>query len=167
MQKLYQNLKEVKIPMNVEYINPFIQASRSVLKTTVNMEISVGKVYLKTAPYSSNYIAIMIGLMGKLKGQVIINMDKPMASKIASGMMMGMPVNELDEISKSAVAEAANMILGNAATIFYNQGIKIEITPPSLIMGENMLISTPKMKIICVPLIICSGGTIELDIAAI
>ena len=61
--------------------------------------------------------------------------------KIASAMMMGMKITELDEMSKSAIAESANMILGNAATILYNKGIKIEITPPSLMTGENIQIS--------------------------
>ena len=153
--------------MNAKYINPFIEASRSVLKTAANMDISVGKIYLKTSPYSSDTVAIIIGLMGNLKGQVIISMNKLIACKIASSMMMGMPVAELDEVSKSAITEAANMILGNAATLLYNQSIKIDITPPSLLMADNMQISTPKMKTICVPLVISSGGTIELDIAAI
>lgn len=153
--------------MNVEYINLLIEASKSVLKTIADMDISVGEAYLKTSPYSSDTVAVIIGLMGDLKGQVIISMDTLVASKIASAMMMGMPVIELDEMSKSAITEAANMILGNAATILYDQGIKIDITPPSLLMGDNMQISTPKMKTVCVPLNIRSGGTIELDIAAI
>lgn len=61
-------------------------------------------------------------------------------------MMMGMPVEELDELSKSAITELSNMILGNAATIFYNRSIKMEITPPALFVGDNMEISTPKWQ---------------------
>ncbi|MBZ4646581.1 MAG: chemotaxis protein CheX [Petroclostridium sp.] len=151
--------------MNVEYINPFIEASQSVLKSIANMEVTLGKVYLKNSPYPSDTLAIIIGLTGKLRGQVIFSMNKEVACKIASAMMMGMPVTELDEISRSAVTEAANMILGNTATILYNRGIAIDITPPSLLMGDNMQISTNKMKTVCVPLNISNGGTIELDIA--
>ena len=32
--------------MNVEYINPFIEASRSVIKTVANIDVSLGKVFL-------------------------------------------------------------------------------------------------------------------------
>ncbi|NLZ52161.1 MAG: chemotaxis protein CheX, partial [Thermoanaerobacteraceae bacterium] len=71
------------------------------------------------------------------------------------------------EMSKSAIAESANMILGNAATLLYDKGIKIEITPPSLMMGDNIQISTPNMKTLCIPLILSTGGTIELDIALV
>lgn len=151
--------------MNAKYINPFIEASRTVIKTVANIDVSLGKIYLKTSPYSSETIVIIVGLMGHLQGQVIFSMDKSVGFKIASAMMMGMTVKELDEMSKSAIAESANMILGNAATILYSEGVKIEITPPSLMMGDNIQISTPKMKTLCVPLNLSSGGTIELDIA--
>jgi len=137
------------------------------MKTVANTDVSLGKVYLKTSPYSSETIVIVVGLMGELRGQVIFSMDKPVAFKIASAMMMGMTITELDEMSKSAIAESTNMILGNAATLLYDKGIKIEITPPSLMMGDNIQISTPNMKTLCIPLILSTGGTIELDIALV
>ena len=153
--------------MDVDHINPFIQASRTVMKSVANTDVSLGKVYLKSSPYSSETIVIVVGLMGELRGQVIFSMNKSVALKIASAMMMGMPITELDEMSKSAIAESANMILGNAATLLYDKGIKIEITPPSLMMGDNIQISTPNMKTLCIPLILSTGGTIELDIALV
>ena len=153
--------------MKVEYINPFIQASQMVLKSIADIDSSLGKVYMKISPYTSDTVAIVIGLMGDIRGQVIFSMNRSAACKIASAMMMGMPVNKLDEISKSAVTEAANMILGNAATILYRKGVKIDITPPTLFMGDDMQISTPKMKTVCVPLITSSGEIIELDLIAI
>ncbi|MDK2801200.1 MAG: chemotaxis protein CheX [Clostridiales bacterium] len=153
--------------MNVEYINPFIEASQTVLKSVANMDITLGKSYIKNSPYPSDTLAIIIGLTGKLRGQVIFSMSKEVACSIASAMMMGMPVTELDEMSKSAIAEAANMILGNTATILYNRGIMIDITPPSLLMGDNIQISTTKMKTMCVPLHVNAEEKIELDIAVV
>ena len=153
--------------MNVEHINPFIEASKTVMKTVANIDVSLGRVYLKTSPYSSETLVVVVGLMGELRGQVIFSMDKPVAFKIASAMMMGMTITELDEMSKSAIAESTNMILGNAATLLYDKGIKIEITHPSLMMGDNIQISTPNMKTLCIPLILSTGGTIELDIALV
>lgn len=151
--------------MNVEHINPFIEASKTVMKTVANIDISLGRVYLKTSPYSSETLVVVVGLMGELRGQVIFSMDKNVAFKIASAMMMGMSITKLDEMSKSAIAESTNMILGNAATLFYNRGINIQITPPSLMMGNNIQISTPNMKILSIPLILSTGGKIEMDIA--
>jgi len=57
------------------------------------------------------------------------------------------------------------MILGNTATILYNRGISIEITPPSFLMGDNMQVSSTKVKTICIPLVMEDGNTMDIDIA--
>lgn len=56
--------------------------------------------------------------MGEMKGQVILAIRENNAKDIASRMMFGMPVNELDEMASSALNELGNMIMGNTATIF-------------------------------------------------
>jgi Predicted inhibitor of MCP methylation, homolog of CheC len=151
--------------MNIEYINPFIEASQTVLKQIANIDAKLGKVYLKESPYSSESIVILVGLTGKIRGQAMFTMKKSLAMNIASIMMFGMPVTDFDEISKSAISELTNMILGNAATLLYNRGTHVDITPPSLLMGDNMQISSSKMKTVCVPLILDNNEVIELDIS--
>lgn len=151
--------------MNIEYINPFIEASQLVLKQIASIDAKLGKVYLKNSSYKSESVIILVGLTGKIRGQAIFNMSKKVAMNIASCMMFGMPVVEFDEISRSAISEMTNMILGNAATLLYNRGTNVEITPPSLLMGENLEISQNKMKTICIPLYINENDTIELDIS--
>lgn len=151
--------------MNVEYINPFIEASQTVLKQIANIEVKLGKIFIKTSPYDSDSVVIIIGITGKIRGQVIFTMNKNVAMEIASSMMGGMPVTELDEISKSAISELTNMILGNTATVLYNRGIGIEITPPSLLLGESMQISTNKLQTVCIPLHLSNGGVFEIDVS--
>jgi chemotaxis protein CheX len=92
-------------------------------------------------------------------------MGKTTAMNIASRMMGGMPVVELDEISKSAISELTNMILGNTATILYNKGIGVEITPPSFLVGDNIEISSNKLKTICIPLILDDGKVLDIDVS--
>ncbi len=151
--------------MNIEYINPFIEASQTVLKQIANIDAKLGKVYLKESPYKSDTLAIIVGLTGKIRGQAVFSMNIKVALSIASSMMCGMPVTELDEISKSAISELTNMILGNTATILYNKGVGIEITPPSLVLGDNLQISASKMKTICIPLDLGDDKLMELDIS--
>ncbi|MDP4092488.1 MAG: chemotaxis protein CheX [Bacillota bacterium] len=153
--------------MNVEYINPFIEASQTVLKQISGIDAKLGKVYLKDSPYKSDNVMIIVGLTGKIRGQTIFSMAKQVALNIASAMMCGMPVTELDEISKSAISELTNMILGNTATILYNRGVGIEITPPSFLMGENMQISSSKATTICVPLYLNDTDVLEIDISVV
>ncbi len=153
--------------MNVEYINPFIEASQTVLKQTANIDAKLGKVTLKDSPFISDSVVIIVGLTGKIRGQAVFSMTRKVALDVASAMMGGMTVNELDEISKSAISELTNMILGNAATLLYKKGIGIEITPPSFLTGDNLQISTTKMKTICVPLIFKDEDKMEIDISVI
>lgn len=151
--------------MNVEYINPFIEASQTVLKQIAGIDATLGKVFLKTSPYASEDIIIIVGLTGKIRGQAIFTMKQTVAMQIASGMMGGMPVTALDEISKSAISELTNMILGNTATLLYNRGINVEITPPSFLMGQNMQISPNKMKTICIPIMLSQDMEMDIDLS--
>ena len=53
-------------------------------------------------------------------------------------MMMGMPVEELDEMGRSALGEFSNMVTGNASTLLSNSGVQVDITPPSIIFGKDV-----------------------------
>lgn len=151
--------------MNVEYINPFIEASQLVLKSVAGIDIKLGKIFIKDSPYNSDSVVIIIGITGKIRGQVIFTLSKEAALKVCSNMMGGMEVAEFDEIAKSAISEMTNMILGNTATILFNRGIQIDITPPSLLMGDSMQISSNKMKTVCIPLNINEKDIFEIDVA--
>lgn len=52
--------------------------------------------------------------------------------------MIGMELNELDEMALSAVGELANMISGNIAINLEKAGYKIEISPPSVVKGREI-----------------------------
>ncbi len=54
------------------------------------------------------------------------------------------------------------MIMGNSATLLFNDGVVVDITPPTLLMGENLEVSTANMKTITVPLG-CSVGEVLLN----
>ncbi len=149
--------------MNVEYINAFIKASTEVLNNFVTEKFSVGKPAVRTNPFPTKEIVIILGITGEIKGQAVFSLSEEMAKKIASGMMMGMPVPEIDEMAKSALSELGNMIMGNSATLLFNQGIQIDITPPSLVRGNSIEISSAGMETILVPLI-STMGEVEFDI---
>ena len=75
--------------MNVEYINPFIEASQLVLKQIAGIDAQLGNVYIKKSPYTGDNILIFVGLTGKIRGQAIFAMSKKVALIIASNMMGG------------------------------------------------------------------------------
>jgi len=149
--------------VKAEYINSFIKASTEVLNNFVADKFSVGRPYIRNNPFPTREIIIILGITGDIKGQAVFSLTEDMAKKIASGMMMGMPVDEIDEMAKSALSELGNMIMGNSATLLFNVGAKIDITPPSLVKGTSIEISSAGMETICVPLV-SEMGEIEFDI---
>lgn len=151
--------------MNVEYINPFIEASQQVFQMVIGVKPSLQKVYLKKDLCASDTVAVLVGLTGTIRGQVIISLSTETAKTIASIMMGGMPVESLDDMAKSAISELGNMIIGNTATILSTRGIGVEITPPSLLMGENLVVSSSKMNTICVPLDLGGNGKVDIDVS--
>jgi len=110
-------------------------------------------------------VVIIIGIAGEIKGQVFFSMDEGTACKIASAMMFGMQVTALEEMGKSAIAELGNMIMGNVSTEFYNNGIKIDITPPTVMVGNDIAITTKLQKTICIPLALENAGKIDIDVS--
>lgn len=151
--------------MKVEYINPFIESSMSIINQTTGINPTLGKIHVKKAPYKGDNVVVLIGLTGEIQGSVIITLNKVLACKIASAMMCGMPVAELDEMARSAISELCNMILGNTANIFYSNNINIDITPPTLMTGENMEFSQSNALTVCVPLQFEDGYEINIDIS--
>ena len=149
--------------VNVQYINPFLMSASSIIMQTCQVQLGIGKPFLKNAAFGQDSVVIMIGITGEMRGQVLVGMDTATACMIASKMMMGMPVAELDDMAISAISELGNMVMGNAATIFANQGIGIDITPPTLCRG-SLNLTTSYAQNICIPL---SSGeiSIELDVA--
>ena len=151
--------------MNVDYINPFIEASQQVFQMVIGIKPTLKKVYIKKSPYAGDSVAVIVGLTGKIRGQVIISLSIDTAKSIASIMMGGMAVETFDEMAKSAISELGNMIIGNTAIILSTRGIGVEITPPSLLMGNNLVISPSKMNTICVPLDIGNSRNVDIDVS--
>jgi len=84
--------------------------------------VKLGSISLKNSPYASDNIVILVGLTGKIRGQAIFSMNKNVALTAASGMMGGLNLTELDEMSKSALSELTNMILAIPPHFFITEG---------------------------------------------
>ena len=149
--------------MNAEHVNPFLVAATKILKDMCFIDSKVGKPYLSDCQFNEDSVIIVIGVTGEMRGQVLMEMRESVACDIASKMCM-MPVTQMDDLSKSAIGELGNMIMGNAATIFSTKGIGIDITPPVLAVG-NMSFSNLQSKNICIPLVYDTDKQIGVNIA--
>lgn len=149
--------------------NPFVSAAVRVLMAELGSEVAEQERRAEDAPLTGGDVTIMVGITGGVKGLMALAMSNETAGAIA-GVMMGEPVAQLDEMSKSAVAELGNMIAGLASVELEQEGYPSNITPPSVVTGKETAISTtPGVGRVVVPLATSFGDIaihVSLRIAA-
>lgn len=149
--------------INVNYINPLLKASVTVINQAAQLDVTIDRPYLKNTEFTDDKILILMGITGEMKGQVILVFSEATALKIASQMCM-MELSAMDEIAQSAICELCNMIMGNTATLFFQNGIQIDITPPTLCTG-NVTFSSNYAANICIPINYNGEYFFEINIA--
>ena len=109
-------------------------------------------------------VTIIVGFTKQIRGNVVYNMSEDTAKYIASTMMMGMPVENFDEMAQSAVSEMSNMLTANAATNLAAMGLEVDISTPSLSVGADFQVKISNEKYLTVTMDV-SGHPVEIDIA--
>lgn len=150
--------------MDVTIINPFIDAVTDILPQLGFENITQKDVSEKSKKIVASGIVLTLGIVGDKKGNVAYAIEKEGAKQIASIMMMGMPVDELDDMAKSAISELSNMLTANASINFSNQAINVDISPPTMLTGEQIELSMSKDQVMCVEFDI-DGISMEINVA--
>lgn len=149
--------------MKVEFVNPFVDAARSVLEAEVSATVTRGPLSLRSSAYTTLPITVLIAVTGKVQGIVLYGM----AEKTAMGMveaMMGQPFPEFDELAQSGIAELGNVITGAASVVLAEAGYPSKISPPTLIVGNGVMVSTLDIRRLVVPLG-TQYGVVEVQVA--
>ncbi|MFK7693730.1 chemotaxis protein CheX [Paenibacillus sp. HJGM_3] len=149
--------------MKAEYINPFLESARIVLEQLIQVRPTTGQLGIKDVKFVEKYIWIQIGMTGQMQGDIVFGLHEEVALKLVSAMMGGYTITEMDELTKSAISELGNMISGNASTILYNQGVRVDITPPKLVESIHAAGFTPK-KALTIPLIMEQIGELNIQV---
>ena len=149
--------------MDVKMINPFVDAVSSIMPQLGFQTVTRGKLAVKDQYVVSQGVTIIVGLTLDVKGNVAYNMSEETAKQVASTMMMGMPVAQMDDMAQSAISEMTNMVTANAATNFEKMGVNVDISPPSLIVGADFKAKVSNTKFLAIELLVDSL-VIEMNI---
>ena len=123
--------------MNVEFINPFLEAGINVLKTMAFVDTKPGKPFLKQAEEPSlGDISGIIGLTGPVKGSLAISFSEAAILYIVSNMFSETFIR-IDAEIKDAVGELSNMICGDARRILGEKGYVFAAAIPTVVVGER------------------------------
>ena len=123
--------------MDARLINPVIDSFREILPQLGFVDIQRGKLSMGSNSVESLGVTVIIGMTKDLRGSVAYNMSENTAKAIASTMMGGMPVDQFDELPQSAISELVNMVTANSAIRFEQLGLDVDISPPSLVVGND------------------------------
>ncbi|PKG24074.1 chemotaxis protein CheX [Niallia nealsonii] len=115
-----------------EILNGTIESVKSVLP----FEISIHKPLQISAPFLQKSLGVLIGITGDLRGRIIIDGNEHVFSKLGE-TMFGMLLE--GEMLESFSGELGNMIVGNLSTFVSQNGIEMDITPPTVLIGETKM----------------------------
>jgi chemotaxis protein CheX len=150
--------------MDVTHINPFIQSFDAILPQLGFGSTRRGTLSVREHQITFTGVVIVVGIVGSFKGNAVYCLEYDAAKKIASNMMMGMPVDELDEMAKSALSELSNMLTATAATNFSENGVSIDISTPTVLSGENITVKMSSAQVLSIPLF-ADDIPVEINIA--
>lgn len=149
--------------MGNKYIDSFTEGCQLILEQ-FGIKTESGSVVLRKSPFGASATIVVIGIVGDLHGQCMLSIEEDTACFIASKMMGDMDV-VMDEVTKSAIAELTNMMVGNAVTILSQKNVMLDITPPSVLTGNNIHISTSSASL-SIPFLLDGKYNMEFCISA-
>ncbi len=100
------------------------------------MNIEISSPSLTTEPFIQQEMGVLIGLVGDLKGRIIID-GSPTTFGAIGSTMFGMPLE--GEMLESFTGEFGNMIAGNLCTHVGQNELELDITPPTVMVGNTKL----------------------------
>lgn len=128
--------------MRAKHINPFIIGTQEIFKEEMNVAAERTELSLQEKDLTTQDITIIISVTGDIEGVVIFGMSGKTADSFISAELQE-PAAGLDLTVKiSGMAELGNVISGRASALLSQDGLICDITPPTVIVGKHVKIST-------------------------
>jgi CheY-specific phosphatase CheX len=110
-------------------VDAFVEALVRVVRTTLGEEAELIATRYARDVDPPPSIVVAVELTGGLRGPITWSFSPELARKVADQMLMGAAA---PEHYPDAVAELANMVLGNALSALEDAGYLVELAPPSI-----------------------------------
>ncbi|KAA9026076.1 chemotaxis protein CheX [Niallia endozanthoxylica] len=132
-----------------------LQGTSNAVKEVLPFELSIEQPSLLTQPYTQHCVGVLIGMTGDVRGRLIIDGSEKTFGKIGEGMF-GMMVE--GEMLESFAGELGNMIAGTLSTFISQQGLEMDITPPTVLVGQTKIYGFDKAYRL--PITVQGAGTV-------
>ncbi|AXH98909.1 chemotaxis protein CheX [Sporosarcina sp. PTS2304] len=115
-------------------VQKVLNATISSLTTVIPIKFEVLSPSMIKQPYEQREISVLIGLIGNMKGRLIVEPTHTTIGKIGQAMF-GMNIE--GEMAESFTGELGNMIAGNLCTILEKESLTLDISPPTVLTGNT------------------------------
>jgi chemotaxis protein CheX len=131
--------------MKVEYIDPFINATRKLMEMMVGIkDFKKKEVFVDQQMDAVFDVSAIIGVTGDCAGSIVLSFTNSVAAEMLS-KLLGEPVREFDDDVCDAVCEMVNIIAGNASAELTEKGVgHMERSLPNVIYGSGHSIKSPQ-----------------------
>jgi len=122
--------------MKAEFVNPFLEATVSVLEKMASLEAIPGRPFLKKDSSASGDVSGIVGITGEAEGSLCITFSRGCILYTIS-RMLGEEQKEINEDVKDAVGELTNMISGDSRRRMQGIGHTFQGSIPSVVSGPG------------------------------
>jgi chemotaxis protein CheX len=127
------------------------------VNTVIPMQVERHSPVSVDAPLLHVKMGVLVGVTGQSRGRLLLESDEHVFGKVAE-QMYGMALE--GDMLESFVGELGNMIAGTMSTQVSQAGILIDITPPTVIVGDTKF--TGFGRALSVPLTIADAGDLRM-----
>lgn len=140
--------------LNVQKI---LNGTITALTTVLPIKLDVLPPSLIVQPFVQKELSVLIGLVGGIKGRIIIDTSMHVIDEIGQAMF-GMAVE--GEMFESLTGELGNMIAGNLCTTVEANGLTLDISPPTVMTGETKFYGFTQAFVL--PVELATGGKLTV-----
>lgn len=129
----------------IQFSKPFVSGVQDTYRTMMQTELTSLRPEIKKTSKSKGYYSGIMGMNGSLiqdgetrlfQGSMSITWSEECYLKTASKMLMEEYL-EFNEEIRDAGAEIVNIVMGAAKTILCEAGYQIEMSTPTVVIGQN------------------------------
>ena len=142
-----------------------LETFRQVFNSLFMIELERGKMSFKSDDFDDCEVAVVNGVIGENhEGILACRLSEKTANNLVSALDMDDEVSTSGEIFYDVIGEWMNILAGNVTSDLHKQSIKLYLSPPSIIHGDQFSLQLVQM----VPLMVemrSAAGTIGVNFA--
>jgi chemotaxis protein CheX len=141
----------------IERENDLLESASASVKQVLQIPFQMEEPNLYHAQSLHTEIGVLINFTGEMEGRLLIDGGTETFGALGASMF-GMALE--GEMLHSFVGELANMVAGNICSFISNKGWKVDITPPTILIGEMKWFDS--VKVFSFPVAIQDVGQISI-----